>query len=448
MANGPARPYAERSRMRVLRLGARLFVIGLVVWLCLLRYAFGRIGTLFVRGKDRRRAAVAHLRGRVLRWGMTTLGATFIKLGQVMSTRPDLFDPELIDELRALQDRLPPFPAEEAKRILEADLGAKVEERFASFGEPVAAASVAQVHRARLEGGEEVAVKILRPDVRAKVERDAAILLGCAKVLELLPSIRASEPREHLSHFVRGIVEQTDLRLEAANYERFRKNFAAFEGVRFPRVYADLSGPRVLTMEFVRGVKVDELGPGKHDVVVDRLRNALLKMLFEDGFVHADLHPGNFVITDAREIAIFDVGLVKGLGEEMLVQYIDSNRCLVMGTPDDYVRHLRTYYLGDRENVDWDLLTKDVGDFAGYFRGKTAAQIEAGDMINRALAIGRKHGLRPVAEMTLIMVAVVTCEGVGKQLDPTSDSLAKIAEYLTPILVRRGMMPGASVAAG
>ena len=427
--------------MKQLWLLGRVLVIAWVLTLGLAGYLFARAGTLFIRDAERRRIAVARLRGRSLREGMARLGATFVKLGQVMSTRPDLFDRELIDELRGLQDRLPAFPTADARRIVEADLGCTIEERFASFDEPVAAASVAQVHHAHLRDGTEVAVKILRPDVRARVERDAAILLAGARVLELLPGVKASEPRGHLSHLVQGIVDQTDLTLEADNYDRFRHNFASFEGVRFPKVYRGESGKRVLTMEFVRGTKIDDLGPGDHSLVVERLRNVLLKMLFEDGFVHADLHPGNFVVMPGSEIAIFDVGLVKGLAEESLVQYIDWNRCLVMGTSEDYVRHLRTYYVRDREDVDWDALTRDVEAFASSFRGKTAAQIEAKELIDRALAIGRKHGLRPVTEMTLIMVAIITSEGVGKQLDPTSDSLARIAEYLMPILIRRGMMP-------
>ncbi len=429
--------------MKAFRLAARVFVIATIVGLCLVRYLFGRCATLFVRDGERRRAAVAKLRGRLLRSAMARLGATFIKLGQVMSTRMDLFDRELIDELRSLQDRLPPFPLVEARSIVDELLGGRVDDHFSSLEEGVAAACVAQVHRAHLRDGTEVAVKILRPDVRARVEGDAAILLGGARLLELWPGARASEPRGHLAHLVQGIIDQTDLSLEAANYETFRKNFAGFDGVRFPRVYREQSGKRVLTMEFLRGTKVDELGPGNHRLVIDRLRNALLKMLFEDGFVHADMHPGNFVVTEAQEIAIFDVGLVKALDDSALVQYIDWNRCLVMGTAEDYVRHLKQYYLRDRENVDWVALTAELDIFAKAFRGKTAAEIEAKDIIQRALAIGRKHGLRPVTEMTLIMVAVITCEGVGKQLDPTSDSLARIAEYLIPILIKRGMLPAA-----
>jgi ubiquinone biosynthesis protein len=433
--------------MRRLRLIGRFFVIWLVMSLYLWRYVFGRIGTFFIFDRDRRRIALARLRGRVLCAAMAHLGATFIKLGQVMSTRPDLFDRELIDELRGLQDRLPPFPLAKARRIVEEDLGAPIDASFSSFDEPIAAASVAQVHRAHLKDGTEVAVKVLRPDVRERVERDASILLAGARVLEWFPSIRASEPREHLSHFVQGIVDQTDLEIEAANYERFRKNFAEFQGVRFPFVHREQSSKRVLTMEFVRGTKVDELGPGDHSLVVDRLRNALLKMLFEDGFIHADMHPGNFVITDESEICIFDVGLCKGLHEEALVQFIDWNRCLVMGSTDDYVRHLRQYYLRDREDIDWDGLTREVDEFAKTFRGKKAIEIETKEIINRALAIGRKYGLRPMTEMTLIMVAVITCEGVGKQLDPTSDSLGRIAEYLMPILLKRGMMTNVTLPA-
>jgi ubiquinone biosynthesis protein len=421
------------------RLG-RFVVVNAIILLCLWRYLVGRVATLLIGDREQRRLAVARLRGRVLRDGMARLGATFIKLGQVMSTRLDLFDKELIDELRTLQDRLPPFSTDEARRIVEEELGGRVEDHFASFGEPVAAASVAQVHRARLHDGTEVAVKVLRPDVRARVESDAAILLLSARLMEVIPSVRASMPHEHLKHFVGGIIDQTDLSLEAAHYETFRRNFASFEGVRFPRVYREQSGKRVLTMEFIRGTKVDELPPGDHTIVIDRLRNLLLKMLFEDGFVHADMHPGNFVVTDAQEIAIFDVGLVKSLSEAMLVQYIDWNRCLVMGTTDDYVRHLREYYVRDRDDIDWQALTVETDAFAKSFRGKTAAEIEVKEIIQRALALGRKYGLRPVTEMTLIMVAVITCEGVGKQLDPTSDSMARIAEYLTPILARRGML--------
>src|SRR5262249_17495896 len=158
-------------------------------------------------------------------------------MGQVMSSRPDLFAPELIDELRALQDRLPRFAFWRARRIIEKDLRRALGELFADFEhKPIAAASVAQVHRAHLRDGTEVAVKVLRPWIRRQVERDAVILLAGARLLALSPKARLSDPVGHLRHFVDAIIDQTDLRIEAANYQRFTDNFAGVTDVRFPRV--------------------------------------------------------------------------------------------------------------------------------------------------------------------------------------------------------------------
>jgi len=221
----------------------RAIWIGVVVNACLAAYLFGRIGTLFIWDRTRRASAVARLRGRLLRFGMAHLGATFIKLGQVLSTRPDILAPETIDELRLLQDKLPPTLFARLRPQLEAELGGPLAEHFREFDEvPVATASVAQVHRAVTHDGDEVAVKILRPDVRARVERDGRILRFQARILNLIPAIRSTDPIGHLEHFLAGILEQTDLRLEADNYEVFRRNFEGNAQVRFPRVYRGIAG--------------------------------------------------------------------------------------------------------------------------------------------------------------------------------------------------------------
>lgn len=427
--------------MRSLGYVGRFLAIFAVGAFALLRYGVGRLGTLLLGDPERRRTAVSHLQGRILRGALGTLGATFIKLGQVMSTRPDLFEPGLIEELSQLQDRLPAFGR--ARAQIEAGLERPIDQDFAELDDaPVAAASVAQVHRGRLKDGTEVAVKVLRPDVREKSERDGRILLALARLaMKLHPHARHANLAGHLEHFVDGVLAQTDLRIEAKNYRRFRENFERVDHITFPEVYDDLSGETVMTMDFVRGKKVDALEAGEHPETAARLRRAFLKMLFEDGFLHADLHPGNLLIQADGRVAIFDVGLSKQLDDALLEQYIDFNKCLVMGTGPDFVKHLRTYHSYAEDSVDWENLEDDVNGFLAQFRGKPASEIEFGALIERVFAVGRQHGIRPVPDMTLIMVGLVTAEGIGKQLDPHSDSFGEVASYLMPILIQRNMLP-------
>ena len=404
-------------------------------------YGVARLGLLLFVWGPRRSRTLARLRGVTLKHTMSALGATFIKLGQVMSTRPDLFPPEIIDQLRHLQDRLPPFPFRRTKAALEADFHQPVSELFSEFDEkPVAAASVAQVHRGRLRDGREVAVKVLRPGVRRQVERDAVILIGFARLIALHPTWRRSDPVGHTRHFVDAIHDQTDLKLEADNYLRFRKNFFANPNVKFPEVYPELSSSRVLTMEFVRGTKIDalpvDLSVAARVKLADVVRLAMFKMCFEDGFVHADLHPGNLVVQDNSRLVIFDVGLAKLLHEDVLLQFIDMSKCIAMGTPEDLVAHLRRFhtYVGE---IDWAALRVDVEAFSSKFRAKDAAKLEYGELIGEMFAIGRKHRVRPVTDMMLVFVALITAQGIGKMLEPQHNVFGAVAQYLIPILMKR-----------
>jgi ubiquinone biosynthesis protein len=419
----------------------KVIFLFLVLLMCGLVYGFARLGiALFVWG-PRRARALGTLRGWILRQGMSALGATFIKLGQVMSTRPDLFAPEIIGQLRHLQDRLPPFSFAKVKRTIEEDFGKPLDQLFKSFDEkPVAAASVAQVHRAFLPDGREVAVKVLRPGVRKQVERDATILIAGAKLMTMRKKWRHNDPVGHTKHFVEAIADQTDLTIEAANYTRFRENFKTKTDVSFPEVYPELSTARVLTMGFVRGTKIDALpssiDPKHRRQLAIAVRETMFKMCFEDGFVHADLHPGNLVVTDDYKLVIFDAGLAKLLHEDVLIQFIDMTKCIAMGTPDDLVNHLKRFhkYLDD---VDWVNLRVEVEAFATKFRSQDIAKLEYGELISEMFALGRKYNVRPVTDMMLVFVAMITAQGIGKMLEPEHNVFSALATFLMPILMKR-----------
>jgi ubiquinone biosynthesis protein len=384
----------------------------------------------FIRDRERRAMHRRRQRGRLLQWSFQRLGAGFVKIGQVISSRPDVFCPEVIAELRQLQDHVPAFAYRKVREIIERELHARVDEVFRELElAPVAAGSIAQVHRGVLHDGSEVAVKVLRPGVRARVRRDAAILLALARMAEWLSSrARAADVRAHARSLVAGLIAQTDLGYEASNYERFRRDFIDTPGLAFPRVHHDVSTRDVLVMEFVRGESLARAPREQLPQVTRVMRASFFAMCFEHGLVHADLHPGNVLVRADGVLVLLDVGLVNQLAPETMDIIVDFARCLVMGPATDLVRHLQDHH-GHR-NVDWSAVELDVALFVRNIRGRAITELETNVVVGQLFGLARKHRIRPMPELSLMLLGMVTIEGVAKQLDPLANTMQEIATFL------------------
>ena len=371
------------------------------------------------------------------------LGPTFVKLGQILSTRGDLLPRELIAELETLQDDVPAMAADEVRGIVRAELGRDPDEIFDEFaGEPLASASIAQVHTARLRGtGEEVVIKIQRSHIAEKIEADLEIMRYLAWALERnFPEAALYAPVGIVAQFERAIRKEIDFRNEVENIARFRANFAGVEGVHFPAAFDDLSTGRVLAMERIRGVKLTAMSPDHVDVdgVVRNGIDAVLKMIFEDGFFHGDLHPGNLLVREDGVLCFLDFGLCGRLTPRQRDDLVDMMLALV---GKDYAGLARLYWkLGDRA-----VGTEGYAEFEAdvieclerRFADKTVGEIEFGAFFRDLIDLALVHRVRMPPDYTMTFKAVITMEGVAKQLVPDLDMLALARPRLAALAARR-----------
>ena len=385
-----------------------------------------------------------------LRIAFSELGPSFIKFAQILSSRPDLITTEYADEFKKLQDKVPPFPSESARRIIEAELAKPLDEIFDDFEDvPVAAASIAQVHNAVLKTGEKVVVKIQRPGIREVIETDIAILNAIVPhMLNFIPESRYFNPQGIVNEFSRSVRKEIDFVAEARNATRFRKNFEGDDTVCIPVVYSGFLTGKVIVMERLEGVRIDDI-EGIDSLGVDRKEvakrgvNAYFKMIFEDGFFHADPHPGNiFVMKDGR-IGLIDFGIVGWLTPEMMENIANAFLALLNRNFD---RLVDLY-------IDLGIVTEDVNveTFRNEFKTDliylleplydvTISEISFPEYLEALTHLVVKHGLKLPSDLLLMDKTILILDNIGRQLDPKFNA-ATAAEPYAAKLVKERMSP-------
>jgi len=361
------------------------------------------------------------------------LGATFIKVGQIMSTRPDLVPEHITQALAHLQDDVGPFPFEAVQRIVIEDLGQPVEKVFAEFSvRPIASASVSQVHKARLHDGRIVAVKVRRPEVLEICSFDLAVMRTVAHLLGKLPSLSSMSPESTVEQFGRAVYAQLDFRVEARNNHRFRENFRNEPDVVFPEVFEAYSSERILCMTHIQGSKILDAHKSSSDPKrIARLGlRALMKMIFEDGFVHADLHPGNIFVLDDNRIAIVDLGLVGELDGPHRATFSRFFAAWASRDANTMAHLLYSLAVNPVATPEaFESFRVAIVDFMARTWSQRMSEVHAGKLLLDMLGLLRRHRVRMAPAFTIVNIAIAVTEGIGRQLDPDLDLMAEAVPF-------------------
>lgn len=378
-----------------------------------------------------------------VRRALEELGPTFVKLGQVLATRVDLFGPEWIAELGKLQNAVPPLPFERVRPQLVEDLGAEPEAVFAQLDEaPIAAASLAQTHRAWLADGTAVVLKIRRPGIRDTVEADLRLLARLAEIVEAqAPDLHRYRPREVVQQFAQSLRRELDFAAECRNAERIAANFAGHDEIVVPRVHWQWTCERLNVQDFVAGIPGPDLAAVDASGM-DRKRLAqvgagiVLKMVLEDGFFHADPHPGNIFYLPGERLGVIDFGMVGRVSEQRRIQIVQLLHGLVEREAEAVTDVLMEWGEGAWE-ADETRLQADIGAFVDQYRGVPLKDLRMGAMLLDVTTILRDHGLSLPPDLALMIKAFLTLEGFGRQLDPDFDMAGAARPYVEKVLLAR-----------
>ncbi len=381
---------------------------------------------------------------------LTALGPAYIKFGQVLSTRPDVVGEEMALQLRVLQDKLPPFSVEEAKAEIEKELGLPVEDVFSEFSDPVAAASIAQVHHARLKAtDEDVAVKVLRPGVERAFQKDVDAFYLAAGIVDFFaPGTRRLRPIDVIEHFDGVVRGELDLRLESASASEFAANTKDDAGFDLPKIKWDCSSRRVMTMSWVDGAPLgdnDTIDAAGHDRVElgERVLKLFLMHALRDGFFHADMHQGNMKVAENGDIIAYDFGIMGHIDEYTRRVYAE----ILFGfIRRDYQRVAEVHFEAGYVPAD-----KDVDEFARALRavgepifGMDATQISMGHLLSYLFEVTERFGMETRTELILLQRTMVVVEGVARSLNPTIN-IWQVASPIVGSYIEKSVGPRAAI---
>lgn len=378
-----------------------------------------------------------------IRMALEELGPTFIKLGQVMSNRPDLLPQELIIELEKLQDAVPPFPNNKARELVETELGNSVDELFLKFSpEPTASASIAQIHKAVLRSGKIVIVKVQRPLIEKILETDLEIMGHLASLMEKhIKGFDTINPTRIVNEFERAIRKEIDFTNEANNMERFTANFKNVPDICVPKVFREFCSTRILTMEYIEGIKVtdlDKLTAAGNDpkVLARKGTNLLLQQIFDFGFFHADPHPGNIMVLPGNVICLLDFGMMGILAPKqreylgnLIIGIVNQDSKKITKTIISFAHNKRIEHPEEFESQAYELI-----QYYGYMPLKT---INIGDLLNDIIKLILKFRLELPSQFYLLSRALITIEGVARKLDPEFEMVTQLEPYAKKLIQER-----------
>jgi ubiquinone biosynthesis protein len=382
-------------------------------------------------------------RARRFRRALEDLGATFVKFGQVLSTRPDLIPAPVIAELSALQEHVRPFPSDQVLRALEEELGRPAHELFAEFDPvPLAAGSLGQVHKAQSHDGRSLAVKIRRPNVVRDVERDLSLMAELALLVERhIPEADVFDPVGLVNQFARTIRRELNFGREGRTIEEFARLFRNDATLAVPDVYWELSSEAVLTMDFVDGCHIDDrealaaigVDPA---LLASRGARIFMKMAFEIGLFHGDPHPGNIRVLPDGSIGLLDYGMIGVLEDEKRELLVDLFLAITHRNLNRTVDLIQIIGQPFRP-IDTPLLRADVRDFIENYYGLPLERLKVGRMLSDFVDVLLNHGIRCPADLMLLIRCLVTLEGVGRDLDPSFNLAAELAPFMERVVSDR-----------